>query len=143
MERETMHPAYFETQFRTPELVEDWPQEFVIVTAYATTGTQWSSEQNAAADRRLEAELRERGGGLVRVTGFSPTTGHAEPGWAFEMPFEEACDLGMRYLQDALYHVWGDVLSVSHCDERRKRIEVGGFRERLHPRAFGFDSQVR
>ena len=128
-----MHQAYFKTQFLTQELVELWPQEFVIVTAYATTGTQWPLEQNEAADRRLESELRVRGGWLMRLTGFSPSTGHAEPGWAFEMLFEEACDLGLRYLQDAIYHVTGDELSVSFCDDRRKQIPVGSFRERLHP----------
>ena len=127
-----MHPAYLKTQFRTQESVELWPQEFVIVTAYATTGTQWPPEQNEAADRRLESELRGRGGWLVRLTGFSPSTGHAEPGWAFEMPFEEACDLGLRYLQDAIYHVTGDELSVSFCDDRRKLVPVDSFRERLH-----------
>ena len=134
--RENMHPAYFDTQFRTPEIVAVWPQEFVVVTAFATTGTQWPPEQNDAADQRLESELRERGGWLVRVTGFSPSTGHAEPGWAFEMSFEKACDLGMCYLQDALYHVAGDALSVSFCNARRKRILLGSFRKRLHLEIF-------
>ena len=48
------------------------------------------------------------------------------------MPFTEACDLGREYLQDAIYLVQGDQLSVTYCDERRGLVAVGNFRERLH-----------
>ncbi|MEX2472840.1 MAG: DUF3293 domain-containing protein [Gemmatimonadota bacterium] len=106
----------------------------MILTAYATTGTSWTEEENADADRKLEETLRARvgeGESVQRITGFSPTTGHAEPGWAAPLPFEEACDLGARFLQDALYVVREDRLFVSHCDERRALEPVGFFRERL------------
>jgi hypothetical protein len=33
-----MNPVYFETRFRTDRLVIDWPSEFVILSAFATTG---------------------------------------------------------------------------------------------------------
>jgi len=127
-----MPPFYFETEFKLSTMVDDWPAEFVIVTAYATTGKHWAPKKNAAADESLEQHLRRKGGWLARVTGFNPTTGHAEPGWAFEMPLEEACDLGHQYLQDALYHVCGDQLSVTYCDQKRALVPVGKFRERLH-----------
>ncbi len=140
-----MHPAYFETRFCTPAPVTDWPSQFVIVTAFATTGTTRSAEENERADRELEADLRERAGTaleagragrggagwLQRITGYSPSTGHAEPGWAVDLPFEEACDLGLRFRQDAIYVVRGDDLFVTHCDERRGEVRVGRFRERL------------
>jgi len=107
----------------------------VILSAYATTGATWPAERNRAADRALEAELREEWGGgfLARVTGFSPSTGHAEPSWATDVPFEAARELGVRYHQDALYVVDGDTLSVAHCDpdRGRGRVRVGSFRERL------------
>ena len=48
------------------------------------------------------------------------------------MPLEEACDLGHQYLQDALYHVRGDQLFVTYCDQKRALVPVGNFRERLH-----------
>lgn len=48
------------------------------------------------------------------------------------MPFDAACDLGLRYRQDATCHVQGDQLSVSLCDDRRGLVAVGAFRERLH-----------
>ena len=33
-----MHEAYGETHFRIAEHVDEWPKEFAIITAYATTG---------------------------------------------------------------------------------------------------------
>jgi hypothetical protein len=125
-----MHPAYFETRFRTPVPVDDWPPSFVIVSAHATTGESWSDEENARADARLEAEVATAGW-HQRITGYSPATGHAEPGWAVVLPFDEACDLGLRFRQDAIYLVRSGELLVSHCDERRALVRVGGFDERL------------
>ena len=126
-----MHPAYFETHFRTHGHDAEWPPEFVIISAYATTGEQWPVERNVAADQELEAQLRKQSTWLRRVTGYSPITGHAEPSWAAVLPFDVACDLGARFHQDAIYHVADDVLSVSYCDGRRQLVRVGRFRERL------------
>ena len=127
----TMHADYFDTRFRLETPVLHWPNEFVIVSAYHTTGEQWPDEVNQAADKSLEQELKQHFDWLVRITGYSPTTDHAEPGWAFVMPLSAACDLGLRYKQDAIYHIKGDVLSVSFCDARRKLVTVGEFRSRL------------
>jgi hypothetical protein len=127
-----MHPAYFETRFRTPRSVHRWPATFAIITAYATTGASWSAEENERADLRLEEALGDRW--RERITGYSPTTGHAEPGWAVMLPFHEACDLGERFDQDAVYLVEADDLFVSYCDDRRALVRVGSFMERLdHP----------
>lgn len=126
-----MHPAYFETRFRTERPVRSWPDAFVILTACATTGSSWSEETNAAADQRLAGALRARGLDPLRVVGYSPTTGHAEPGWACALDFDEACDLGVAFRQDALYVVRGDTLSVSYCDARRGQVPVGSFRARV------------
>ena len=89
------------------------------------------AEHNEAADRRLEVELRGLGVWAHRVTGYAPDTGHAEPSWAVAVGFQEACDLGLRFLQDAIYFVQGDLLCLSHCDERRGLVDVGQFPERL------------
>jgi hypothetical protein len=126
-----VNPVYFETHFRASAPAPDWPPEFVIVTAYATTGERWTSAENEAADRRLTAELRQLRVWTARITGYSPRTGHAEPGWAADIPFDAACDLGLRYQQDAIFHVCGDALSVSHCDHRRRLVALGPYRERL------------
>lgn len=129
----TMHPAYLETHFISRDGVDGWPEQFVIITAYATTGETWTEAQNEAADQVLEAELRGTGCWIRRVTGYSPTTQHCEPGWAVAMEWEQACYLGVKYLQDAIYVVSGDALAVTYCDERRELLAVGSFLERLTP----------
>lgn len=128
---ESIHPAYFETHFSLEIPFSGWPDEFAIITAQATTGETWTAAENEMADRALEAELRETGRWIQRLTGYSPTSGHAEPGWAVEMPWDEACDIGLRFKQDAIYTVKGDELSVTRCDHRRGLGPVGGFRERV------------
>jgi len=61
VERETeifaMNPAYSETRFITPAAIQQWPNEFAILSAYSTTGEVWSADQNEKADQKLQAEL--------------------------------------------------------------------------------------
>jgi hypothetical protein len=128
-----LHPAYFETCFRQEESFSDWPEDFAIITAYATTGETWTDEQNEAADRALEADLRKTGKWMRRLTGYSPTTGHGEPGWAVEIGWQDACEIGQRYQQHAIYFVSGDDLFVTLCDDQRELVAVGAFRERVGP----------
>lgn len=129
----TMHRAYFETYFDPHGFLEEWPTQFAIVTAWATTGTLRTQAANEAANRDLEAVLQRRTIWRQLVTGYSLTTQHAEPGWAIGLPFDDACDLGLMYLQDAIYFVDADRLYVTHCDERREKLYVGKFRSRLKP----------
>ena len=123
-----MHPAYFETRFRVHTPIE-WPDDFVIISAYAPTGQDWSDERNEQAHAELRGALRECGTWMRDILGFSPETGHAEPSYAAELPLHAACALGLRFQQDAIFHVRGDALSVTHCDERRGLVRVGAFRE--------------
>lgn len=132
-----MNPAYLETRFRASEPVPEWPREFVIISAYATTGESWAPVENEAADCHLASELAARGGWLVRLIGYSPNGGHAEPSWAMALPLDIACDIGRQYRQDAIYHVHGDKLSVRRCGEVGEVAFVGSFRERLE----GFDAR--
>jgi type I restriction enzyme M protein len=127
-----MHPAYAETLFCCPKPLTDVPAEFATITGYATTGETWTDEQNAAADVALEKVLREKSPWVHRLTGYCPHTLHAEPGWAVALSFEEACEIGSRFKQDAIYFVRGDTLFVSYCDQRRKLIEIGPFLPRVH-----------
>lgn len=126
-----MHPEYFETHFNPAGYEGPWPRQFAIITGYSTTGEEWTSEANTKADLELHAALLRRGVWIQRITGYSPRTGHAEPGWAVELSFSDACDLGHQFRQDALYFVRDDQLFVSHCDSRREEMLVGSFRERL------------
>lgn len=126
-----MNPAYFDTRFRLGESALSWPDEFVIISAYATTGQYWTASENEEADHRLATELRRGGRWLARVVGYSPTSGHAEPSWAVEVPLQEGRALGARYRQDAIYHVQAGLLSVSSCDASGKVMLVGAFRDRI------------
>jgi hypothetical protein len=70
-----------------------------------------------------------RGGWLVRIFGY--TSGHTEPSWAVELRLDDACKIGQRFLQDAVYFVKNDELSVTRCDEQRGLVHIGLFRDRL------------
>ena len=126
-----MNPEYFETRFKLGLPAGDLPDNFAIVTAYQTTGKSWSIERNQEATLKLQTELKQGGGLLGTVTGYSPRTGHAEPGFAARLSFEQACDLGLRYEQDAIYFVSGGKLFVSLCDHRRDLKPVTRFLERM------------
>jgi hypothetical protein len=122
-----LHPAYFNVRFRGPWLDLSHPEEFAIITAYATTGETWPDERNRAADLKLENELRETGLWMRRLTGYDPATSHAELGWAVEMAFEVACDLGLRFQQDAIFWVSGNRVWVAKCGPDWQRKEIGQF----------------
>jgi len=126
-----LHPAYFRVRFRGPGSDPIHPDEFAIITAYATTGENWSEERNEAADLELENELRETGSWMRRVTGYDPSTGHAEPGWAVEMGFEAACDLGLRFQQDAIFWVSGNRVWVAKSAPDLQSAGLGLFSDRF------------
>jgi len=127
----TFHPAYFTIRFRTEAKVDQWPEHFFIITAYATTGETWSYERNSQADNELHQELLRLGHTPIRITGYDPGSGHGEPGWAAPMPLEEARTLGLKYLQDAIFHVEGATLSVWRCAPEGEFAEIGSFLERV------------
>ena len=127
---EAFPQAYFETRFRTTSGTATWPARFVIVTAWATTGECWAAADNETADARLAARLHARGRLPVRITGYSPTTGHAEPGWAAELARDEALAIGREFRQHAIYVIDGDALAVQRCADGMTAA-VGGFRARL------------
>jgi hypothetical protein len=129
-------PEYFEVRFEVPDPPTEWPGEFGIVTGYATTGEVWPAEKNQAADQALRKVIEEiQKTDPIRITGYSPATGHAEPGWALAGSLDLVCDVGWQFRQDAIYWVHGDLLFVCHCaPDRRSPQLVGKFRERLDMR---------
>jgi hypothetical protein len=126
-----LDPAYFETRFRCDGPLPVWPTRFAIISAHATTGERWDATREVTADAALHAALLARGAWMTRVTGYSPTTEHAEPSWAAAIPFDAACDLGATFHQDAIYWVDGDTLGVSRCTGDRTIVPVGAFRARI------------
>jgi hypothetical protein len=57
------------------------PQEHC---AGAVVGRAWTDQPSHIADHALEAELRTTGRWMRRITGYSPTTPHREPGWGLQ-----------------------------------------------------------
>ncbi len=123
---------YFDTEFVNNENVISWPSNFAIISAFSTTGEQWTDEKNIEADVSLQSYLDERFGWVRKVISFSPRTGHSEPSWAVTSSFDEACNVGELYKQDAIYYVSDNILNVSYCDDRRLPVPVGDFITRLH-----------
>ncbi len=130
-----MTPVYFDTRFKLGLPLADLPDSFAIITAHATTGEVRTAEDNNGASEALRAEL-EHGGHLIgTITGYSPATHHAEPGYAAALEFEEACKIGARFKQDAIYFVSSGTLFVSHCDHRRSLKPITQFSKRIDSNA--------
>lgn len=126
-----MKQEYRETEFRMEKVPDEWPRQLAIISAFATTGETWTDAENAEADERLNEELRSRGLSPLRITGYSPRTGHAEESWAVEIDLDDACEIGRRFRQDSIYFIIGDTLYVTSCEDPELEI-VGTFRERVH-----------
>ena len=127
-----LHPDYFATHFRDAERPEQWPPSFAILTAYQPTGSTWDQQTNESADAELKSYLESQNLPHWRLTGFSPESGHAEPGWAVSLDFLTACEIGRMFVQDAIHFVKNGSLYVSLCDpEHRLLNSVGPFWERL------------
>lgn len=125
------NPLYATALFHVTALPARWPAEFVIVTAYAPTGQKWSDDKNIAADQHLEAELRSLDVWRLRITGYSPDTGHAEPGWAIELSLGVGRKIGRKFGQDAIFVVRADALGYARCKEEGDVTWFGTFRQRV------------
>jgi hypothetical protein len=130
-----MTPIYFDTRFKLGLPLAELPDSFAIITAHATTGEVWTPEDNNAANETLRAELEIGGRLLGTITGYSPLTQHAESGYAAALEFEEACKIGARFKQDAIYFVSSGTLFVSHCDHRRNLKPITQFSVRVDSNA--------
>ena len=124
-----MNPIYLETRFKrdgendlTFDKLESLPHEFAIITAYATTGEEWPDARNNEADKQLKTYLDSQFSCVKRITGYSSSTGHAEPGWLVNCSFAQGCDIGLFFKQDAIY--WGESgqLFVSYCGFQRSKV---------------------
>jgi hypothetical protein len=117
-----MNPIYLNTYFSHDKNIDNWPVEF---------GENWTDAENTLADNKLKSYLKSRSNWIKRLTGYSPETGHAEAGWAADISWEDACDIGLEFKQDAIYFVSDNTLTVSYCDERRQQVHVDEFLKRV------------
>jgi carbohydrate-binding DOMON domain-containing protein len=120
-----------DTHFSCGKDLGDWPAEFAVITAYATTGENWTVIQNEQADAELKSCLEVNSTWMKRLIGYSPDTGHSEPGWATNISWEQACYIGKKFKQDAIYYVSNNTLTVSYCDNRREPVYVSEYLQRL------------
>lgn len=69
-----MNTIYFDIFFNFSGSLDELPEGFAIITAYATTGETWSDEENKTADMELKSYLDERFKVVKRISGYSPKT---------------------------------------------------------------------
>ena len=124
------HPAYSQTRFSIQAQQIEWPDEFAIITAWATTGEVWTADRNREADERLKQTILDRRVWHHRIVGSSPDGQHSEPGWAVAILPKEAKQLGSVFCQDAVYCVSNHELSVLSCGDDRS-APLGSFNVRL------------
>lgn len=103
--------------FRGSPLPADWPSDFAIITACDPEGRAASPADNAAADARLEEDLRSAGYRLHRITGGSSDGAHLEPGWGVVVGLPGAVEFGRRNRQVAVFCVRAGVLTLVDCQD--------------------------
>lgn len=120
---------YFSTLFEIPVKPRNYPSQFAIITAYNPLNRQLSLKENIANNKILEKELRDKYKWIYQINGFDKDTDHKENGFMFDVEsFDQACDLGEKYSQDAIYFVKDDMLFVSKCNKKNRQLtKVGQF----------------
>ena len=116
--------AYKSTVFEYEDFPKDWPKDFAILTAYATTGETWTDAQNKEADCRLEAELRKAGHRIHRISGYSSDLKTYEEGWAVVMDLKTAWELAVKYKQVALFYYQNDELLLVYSKDLSRHDEA-------------------
>ena len=111
------HALFSQAVFRGDPLPEDWPADFIIITAYDPEGRSVSPATNAAADQALALELRGAGHRLHRISGESPDGRHREPGWALAIGLSEAIKYGRKYRQLGVFQIRAGRLFLVDCGD--------------------------
>ncbi|QIV96054.1 uncharacterized protein DUF3293 [Allofrancisella inopinata] len=130
---ENMPDWYFNTKFELPVVPEYYPPKFAIITAFNPMNQELNLKKNLSRNKVLEIELRQSYDWVYQINGFDEKTGHKEDGFMFEaISIDEACNLGLKYFQDAIYYIENLKMYVVKCAiGQRKVIEVGDFLSRI------------
>ncbi|AIT08706.1 hypothetical protein LO80_01100 [Candidatus Francisella endociliophora] len=128
-----MCDLYFNTLFEVPVKPNKYPTQFAIITAYNPMNKSLSESENISRNKILEKELKQKYDWIYQINGFDKDTKHKENGFMFNAEsLDEACNLGEKYSQDAIYFVIDSILYVSKCSkDLREFIKVGGFLARI------------
>lgn len=126
-------PEYLTTLF-IPKTQEDevphWPAEFWIITA-CNPYSAGDRDGDEVATKRLRRELSQLGCWKLWLTAVSPDWAHSEKSFAVSgLSREDVLALGLKYGQNAVFHVVKDRLSVVACEDGQE-VAAGAFRERL------------
>jgi len=125
-------PEYFDARFIPHDAAVAWPDEFWILTAcdpYSTGAT----ENDAAANAQLEMRLGDLGAWQTPVRGTSPDRQHSEESFAIAgLERATVLALGREFLQNAVFHVVADRLSVVACEDGLE-VPAGSFRAKIRP----------
>ncbi|AJC49097.1 DUF3293 domain-containing protein [Allofrancisella guangzhouensis] len=130
----SMPDWYFTTKFELPIIPEYYPSKFAIITAFNPMNQELSLKENTLRNKVLENELKQNFNWIYQINGFDCTGhGHKENGFMFEITsIDDACDLGLKFSQDAIYYVKNLKIYVVKCAiDQRKAIEVGDFLSRI------------
>ena len=103
--------------FRGESLPEDWPPDFIVITAYDPEGRPASPEANDSADQALALELRGAGHRLHRISGESPDGRHREASWASAIGLSQAIEYGRKYRQLGIFQVRAGQLFLVDCGD--------------------------
>lgn len=124
---------YFNTFFEIPIKPNEYLNQFAIITAYNPMNKSLSERENISKNKILEKEIRQKYDWVYQINGFNEDTKHKENGFMFNTKsLDDACDLGEKYSQDAIYLVIDNILYVSKCHKKeRKIIKVGEFSIRI------------
>jgi hypothetical protein len=126
-------PEYLTTLF-IPKIrgdeVPQWPAEFWIITA-CNPYSAGDRDGDDAAMKRLRRELSQSECWKLSLTAASPDWAHMEKSFAVTgLGREDVLALGLKYGQNAVFHVVKDSLRVVACEDGQE-VAAGAFRERL------------
>ncbi|MEY8674421.1 DUF3293 domain-containing protein [Francisella philomiragia] len=125
---------YFTTKFEVPILPSRYPNQFAIITAYNPFNQLLEDQENLARNQILRNQLEKSYSWVYEINGFDKSSKHKENGFMFDAKsLDEACNLGEKFSQDAIYYVINDILYVSKCEKsKRKLTKVGDFQSRIY-----------
>src|SRR5690349_16339462 len=111
-----MNPEYRRARFIAFPPPGGFPIRFGVITACNPYGRIVSDEQNFAATAKLRQHLIEtHGGQLFPVTGCSADLVHQEPGFGVTCEADKIVELGLVWLQEAVFWVEEGIVHLVPC----------------------------
>lgn len=124
-----MNPAYRHARFRAGLPYGGLPESFAVITACNPNGETISDEANAERTRQFETQLCKLGLIHFPVTGYDPQSDHAEPGFGVLCDEATAYGIGNGYLQEAVFQVRRNQVTLISCDQERGQVPLGKWTE--------------